>query len=303
MVYLMLRRLLTLVFLVLASLLQVGCVSFGSSSEAFEGKVAASMTASDPPVQYYEAGNVGGAGDIGNGAGNGARDGDGAGGQRVIFVHGTPGDASNFDRYLITPVAGFDCVAVDRPGWGGSSPERAEPSLKAQAAALAPLLAPALDENGIERWPILVGHSLGGPIIARMAIDFPDKVGGLLILAGSLDPELEEIMFIQRVGAIGLTPFLLPRWLRHTNQELLPLEEELKTLSERLCEVTCPVLIVHGTDDDLVPFENVEYMKEAFTSAGVTVIELQDAGHMLPWTHETQLRQWIKDLAAIIKQQ
>ncbi len=39
---------------------------------------------------------------------------------------------------------------------------------------------------------ILVGHSLGGPVIARTAMDYPDLVDGLILVGGSIDPEMEK---------------------------------------------------------------------------------------------------------------
>jgi pimeloyl-ACP methyl ester carboxylesterase len=256
-----------------------GCVMIDHSGRSLEGAAPEAMTLTEPPVRYFLAGEP--------------TD------RRVIFVHGTPGAASNFKRYLVSPIPGIESVAVDRLGWGKSDPAHVEPSLAAQAAALEPLLEIREGPDGKPLKPILVGHSLGGPIVVRAAIDFPDRVGGLVIVAGSLDPELEKVLFIQRVGEFGLTPLLLPRWVRNTNRELLPLKAELETLSEQLGEITCPVLIVHGTKDGLVPFENVEFMRDRFTSAPVETLIFEGAGHMLPWTHEPQLRQSIAEMAGV----
>jgi pimeloyl-ACP methyl ester carboxylesterase len=38
---------------------------------------------------------------------------------------------------------------------------------------------------------ILVGHSLGGPLIARMTMDYPELIDGLVFVAGSVAPKLE----------------------------------------------------------------------------------------------------------------
>ena len=39
---------------------------------------------------------------------------------------------------------------------------------------------------------MLIGHSLGGPVIARMAMDYPDAYQGLIFVAASIDPEMEK---------------------------------------------------------------------------------------------------------------
>src|SRR5689334_6231318 len=90
---------------------------------------------------------------------------------RILLVHGSPGAAADWAALLLDPPPGRELVAIDRPGFGRSDPYGAVPSLADQAAALAPLL---VQRGG--HWPIVVGHSLGGPVAARLAADHPDEV-------------------------------------------------------------------------------------------------------------------------------
>ena len=61
------------------------------------------------------------------------------------------------------------------------------------------------------------------------------------------------------------------------------------------CQVACPVVIVHGKDDMLVPYANVAFMKTAFESAErVEVIAIDGENHFLPWTQEALVRQTIE---------
>ena len=47
------------------------------------------------------------------------------GADRIIFVHGTPGDANNWVDFLLNPLAGFEFIAIDRPGfWGINHPNK-----------------------------------------------------------------------------------------------------------------------------------------------------------------------------------
>jgi len=209
---------------------------------------------------------------------------------RVIFVHGTPGSAGSWARYLRKPVEGFEAVALDRPGFGRSGPGRALPALDDQTAAIEPLLEP---RDG--RWPILVGHSLGGPIVANVAAAHPDRVRALVIVAGALDPSLERVHAAQHVGDSFPLCLLLPRALRHANRELIPLEGELRRLERRLAAVRCPVVILHGTEDSLVPYENVDFMEHAFENAtAVEIVRLEGWRHFLPWTVESVVRDAIR---------
>ena len=216
-------------------------------------------------------------------------------GQRVIYIHGAPGSADNWGSFLTEPMEDLEHVAIDRPGFGESSHTGAVPSLAEQAAAIKPLL---VERNG--RWPILVGHSLGGPIAAQAAAEYPDRVGGIIIIAGALDPDLEKVLFIQRIGDIPLLDLLVPQPLRYANRELIPLEGELRKLGKRLDEITCPIVIIHGTMDSLVPYKNVAYMQEAFAGNDhVEVITLDGEDHFTIWTSPEQVREAIENLTTL----
>ena len=214
--------------------------------------------------------------------------------RRVIFVHGTPGSALAFEHYVARPPAGVEAIAVDRPGFGDTRPGDAVASLKAQAAAIAPLL---VERQG--KWPILVGHSLGGPIVAQVAADNPGKVGGLLILAGSFDPELENILTIQRIGEWRLIAGMIPSSLRNANRELIGLKPELAALAPRLAGVRCRVSVVHGTADTNVPYSNAAFLKAHLTgTAGFDLLTLPGVNHFIPWSHEPQIRTALDALLA-----
>jgi len=210
---------------------------------------------------------------------------------RVIYIHGTPGNSTNFSRYVADPVEGLEAVAVDRPGFGRSRPRGSVERLSDQAAAIEPFL---VEREG--RWPILVGHSLGAPIAAWVAAEHPGRVGGLVLVAGSLDPELEEVLLIQHVGNFAFMPLLLPRWARNANRELICLEPELRALSDQLDRVRCPVVIVHGTADRLVPYENVAYARTRLGDEVMEVVTLVGADHFLPWRFEDVIRRSVETL-------
>ena len=208
---------------------------------------------------------------------------------RLILVHGTPGSATGWADYLLDPPPGMEVLALDRPGFGRSQPEGAVTTLHAQAAAVAALL----PSDG--RRAVLLGHSLGGAIVARVAAEHPQRVAALVLVAASLDPALETIHPMQRVGAWPGVRALLPRAIRNANAELMALERELRALEGWLPRISAPVLIVHGTKDDLVPVANVAYMTARLTgSACVTTQLLEGHNHFLPWNSAAVLRDAIR---------
>ncbi len=206
-------------------------------------------------------------------------------GPRLILVHGTPGSASSWTDYVLQPPAGVEVVALDRPGFGRSEPEGALTSLAAQAAAVAALL----PTDG--RPAVLLGHSLGGPIVAQVAAEHPSAVAAVVLLSASLDPSLEEIHPMQHVGLWWPVRKLLPRAMRNANAELMALKPELERLATLLPQIKARVFIVHGDKDDLVPVANVPFMQARLTGACTVRTEiLEGKNHFLPWNSADKVR-------------
>lgn len=199
-------------------------------------------------------------------------------GRRVIFVHGTPGKATGWADYLLEVPAGHQYIALDRPGYGFSEPEHAVVSLERQAQAIAPFLE---TKNG--RKAILVGHSSGASIVLQTALDNPDRVGGMLLLAGAFDPELEEAIWLQQIGTLKPVSRLLSRAINNANHELLSLKHGLLAQAERLHGIRIPVGVVHGNKDPLVPIANVSYLQRTLTNTSIEKLVLERVDHFLPW--------------------
>jgi len=207
----------------------------------------------------------------------------------ILFVHGSPGSLSAFIHFLadsaLLPQALL--ISTDRPGFGRSNFGRGEPSLQKQAAALKPILEQYKNNRPI----ILVGHSLGGPLIAQMAMDYPELVDGLIIVAGSIDPELEpnETWFRAPLA----TPFLswiLPGSFRASNEEIYHLKPELERMIPYWKNITCPVIVIQGTTDSLVDPGNADFAKKMLTNAPVEFVIVDNMDHFVPWSNPELIR-------------
>ena len=210
----------------------------------------------------------------------------------VLFVHGSPGSLSAFIDFLAdtTLLHRAFLITADRPGFGYSNFGLAEPSLHKQAIALKPVLEKYHNNRPI----ILVGHSLGGPLIARMAIDYPDLVDALIIVAGSVDPDLEpnETWFRAPLA----TPFLswiLPRSFRASNEEIYQLKPELQEMLPYWKNITVPVIVIQGKDDSLVPAANADFAKRMLVNADVEVVLVDGMNHFVPWSNPELIREAI----------
>jgi pimeloyl-ACP methyl ester carboxylesterase len=101
-------------------------------------------------------------------------------GQVLLLVHGLCGQMHNFTHSLLGRLSrDFRVVILDRPGSGYSiRPADAPATIAAQARTIGRFC----EKLGLER-PLVVGHSLGGAIALAMALNHPEQVGGLALLA------------------------------------------------------------------------------------------------------------------------
>jgi len=99
-------------------------------------------------------------------------------GDPVVLVHGFGGDKNSW-LFVQQPLSETHLVhALDLPGHGQSGKDVGDGSLDTLAAAVLGLL----DAVGVGR-AHLVGHSLGGAVVAAVAAAAPDRVASLTLLA------------------------------------------------------------------------------------------------------------------------
>jgi pimeloyl-ACP methyl ester carboxylesterase len=99
----------------------------------------------------------------------------------LLLVHGLSGQLLNFTYSLLDRLKhDFRVVIPDRPGSGYSTPpaDDASATLSAQAQTIS-RFCEVLDLGR----PLVVGHSLGGAIALTLALNHPEQVGGLALLA------------------------------------------------------------------------------------------------------------------------
>lgn len=214
----------------------------------------------------------------------------------VIFVHGSPGSLSAFIDFMSDSVLlkQAQLISVDRPGFGDSNFGYACKKLKQQVDFIQPIL----EKNKGKRPIILVGHSLGGPFIARMAMDYPELVDALVIVAGSIDPDLEpnETWFRAPLS----TPFLkwiLPRSFRASNDEIYHLKPDLQEMIPLWKNITCPVIVIQGSKDSLVDPGNAAFAKKMLVnSPSVEIVYREGMDHFVPWTNPELIREAVLKL-------
>jgi pimeloyl-ACP methyl ester carboxylesterase len=207
----------------------------------------------------------------------------------VVFIHGSPGNWRGWADYLIDPelTERAELVAVDRPGFGGSGAGAVERSLVQQARDISPLL----DKVAPGRRVVLVGHSFGGPLAVRLAMDYGSRVTDLVILAGSIDPAMEHTAWYQYPADWPVISWILPDALVVTNREIRALKDELVDMLPLWPRVTQRVTVMQGGKDNLVPQENADFAQKMLTRAtSVNIVRIPEMNHFLPWTRYAQVK-------------
>jgi pimeloyl-ACP methyl ester carboxylesterase len=243
---------------------------------------------------------------------------DPAHGQRthaVVFLHGQPGSAADWQQVTRLLPAHWHLVSVDRPGYGSN------PRPTGGFAANARDVLGQMDARGIQR-AVLVGHSYGGGVALTAASLAPHRVEAVVLLA-SVGPGClnawDKLMAAPGTGPLSaliawrLTPWIARAWLarlaRRSGQPLPPgehvywqiwahasrdrgrlwrtflaeqraLVHELGQLMAAVPLVRAPVLLLTDPADRLVPVGTARHLTKALPDARLQLVE--GAGHHLP---------------------
>ncbi|MEW6476150.1 MAG: alpha/beta hydrolase [Actinomycetota bacterium] len=230
----------------------------------------------------------------------------GGDGPAVILSHGFLMDHEMFAPQVAALAPEFRVITWDERGFGGTEFDGKPFTYWDSARDCLALL----DHLGIEQ-AVLGGMSQGGYLSLRAALLAPERVRALVLIdtqAGTEDPEklplyqgmleawategpsdaLAEVV----AGIIIADPAHNPHWIAKWQarpQELIVepgrcLLEREDDISHRLGEITCPALIIHGTEDSAIPVAEAERLAAALPGAdGVVIVD--GAAHASNLTH------------------
>lgn len=188
-------------------------------------------------------------------------------------------------------------MAVDRPGYGYSGYGQPEVSVKRQAALIAEVLQKKRDQH---RSIILHGSSYGGTVAARLAMDFPDLVDGLLLQSASLMPGREKTYLFSHITKHWLLNWLLPGSIHVANAEKLSHKMQLDSMAGLWDRIKSAAIILHGDSDGLIYPENAFYAYEQMKNAAFLEIKmLKGRKHDLLWTKRQLLEESLEKLLQI----
>jgi pimeloyl-ACP methyl ester carboxylesterase len=258
-------------------------------------------------------------------------------GPPIVMVHGLGGQLRNLTYGLSGALAPHHrVITLDRPGSGYSLyTGDGDPGLAEQAAIVVELIR----ELGLDR-PLLVGHSMGGAIALAAALNHPEAIGGLALLAPltrPIDdvPDVFRALTITAPMARALVGNLLAAPLGRLNSDMsnatifgpepFPVDFDVRggaalTLRPEAfaaacadaaaCQADMPALARRYGDLRLpvgILFGKGDLLLAPDVHGAVTARAIPDAqytaidgGHMFPVTQPARTAQWIIEQAARI---
>jgi pimeloyl-ACP methyl ester carboxylesterase len=206
----------------------------------------------------------------------------------LVFIHGSPGSWMNYMKYMwdSSMRKKFRIVAIDRPGFGYSDFGKAM-HLQEQCH----IILPVLEKLKTSAPMYLAGHSMGGPIVVKLAADHPSMFTTIVIIAGALDINQEAKETWRKIMNVRPMYWALPGAFGPSNTELLYLKDDLQPLQNDFKKVTCNVLFIHGDADTWVPIQNIGYGTTMMVNAkSITADTMHGADHQIPWKRMEELK-------------
>ncbi len=253
----------------------------------------------------------------------------GGDGPPLVLVHGLGGAAWNFTDLAPLLASRHRVLIPDLPGHGGTEPLPELESLSALAGHVA-----AVAEHEDMSPAALVGYSMGGPVALRLAVDRPEAVSSLVLVApaGIVSTTRRAEIWLAAIAAlrparkVARFRYLLARrpnlrlpvfgyWGAEDPRALSPesvvgflqaqpehadVDAAAKALLHDdprpdLGRVKCPTAVVWGARDRLIPLEDgFEYARRLRCPLRV----LPAAGHLLVGECPEELAAVVEELLA-----
>ena len=211
----------------------------------------------------------------------------------LIFLHGRLGQGAMWDSARRELQSQFRCLFIDFPGFGKSFSSHGHGLSLLDSANLVNMIIEKLQPEG---HAILVGHDFGGAIAQLCALQYPDRISALILansscLSQETDPvfvgyqglairwrlynlfrqaeqlESQPIMKLRTAWKSGITRIPMVHALQILERSW-PGLNELNIWRKALGTLPHPVLLLWGTQDDIIPtrigFELMQRLPEAY---------------------------------------
>lgn len=281
-------------WLVAASLLLSGCLSFHPGPPPGQPKMGQFARIGNETLRYYDTGQPGAD--------------DQAEQPAVILVHGFGATLEEWQAVMPwLQGAGYRVLALDLLGHGYSGRPNGDYSIRAQAQRVVALA----DQRGIYRFSV-VGHSWGSSVSLAVALDHPKRVERIALYNGMFFEDQEPVLFrwarVPGLGELMFGVFYPDRQdekmalayhdpERHLDEQTVEAVERLmdrpgtlaaalagvramdyRALEARYTTVKQPVLLLWGREDKVTPLGYGERLQNRLPNARLVVYP--QCGHL-----------------------
>jgi pimeloyl-ACP methyl ester carboxylesterase len=226
----------------------------------------------------------------------------GSGTPRVLALHGWRGS----NQQMLPSLQDKAGIAIDLPGFGASP----IPKEIWGAADYARFISPILGD--LDKPIILVGYSFGGRVAVNLAAEFPETIGGVVLVGVPLirsgntknKPALgfRIVKKMNRMGLISDARMEAEKRKRGSADYRaatgIMRDIFVKVVNEsyedQLRQIICPVEMVWGSDDTEAPIGQAQQAQQLLKNAQMTVI--QGGTHWLPTENPEPIRKAIQNL-------
>ena len=218
----------------------------------------------------------------------------------LVLIHGAGDGAAVWERQREYFSKQHRVPAVDLPGHGARSSEAGLDRHEKNAAEVCRIM----DHERMSR-AVVAGHSMGGAVALMMALDHPDRVQGLVLVAtgarmkmrpefleqarqsaethGNQVPSATHVIAIEQMVHSSTSPAVV-QWLREktgqASAQATYADFQANTnfdVMARLPEIRTPTLVVGGSDDRMAPQKFAEFLANGIAGARLEI--LTPSGH------------------------
>lgn len=210
----------------------------------------------------------------------------------VIYIHGAGGSHLDWSPEL-RRMPQANAIALDLPAHGKSTPPH-----RTTISEYADDVMALVDALSLQR-AIFAGHSMGGAIAQQIALSYPDKVAGLMLIGTGAKLSVHPDILNRVMTDYEAVADLLAGWLWGgdvddktkdiTRAQLLKTPPEVTygdyvacngfDIRAQLSRITTPTLVISGTHDKMTPLKYGQFLADNIPNAQLAVID--GAGHML----------------------
>ena len=225
----------------------------------------------------------------------------------LFFIHGAGGSHKVWEYQTKSFT---NAIAIDLPGHGVGIGRRTIDEYVGEVKKFC-------DEKGLKNI-VMVGHSMGGAIAQKFAIDHPEYLKAIVLVCTGAKLRVNPLIFnairtdyvkaIELITMFAFSDKATNEIKKKAAEEMMNINPEVTysdfevcskcNIMNRLKEIKQPTLIICGLEDRLTPVKYSEYLKNNISDSQLEIIA--NAGHMVmlekPKEFNAKLEKFIEEL-------